>query len=561
MKNNVHKITRALEYAAAAVVLLFCEWFFFRNVLADGALIGDRGDGRLTTLLTEHWWNFFCGRERFSEIAMFFPVRNVIGYTDLFLGYGIVHSLFRLFGLDMFTAYKCTLLTVHLLGTVTMYYLMKRKMRCNTLWALFGTMAFCFSDSFARHLSHTQLDAICALPLLLILFVGFIESFELPGKRRVYACAFLVWFALLTYTSWYVACFTGIFCLVFIIVTVIRLKLNREKLVPLLRQYILPIWKELVCYLVLLIILYIPFMRIYIPVMRSTAGYHYTGTYLPEFADLFNVSTRNLMLGKVIELMRYSMREYSAEVEMGFSIILLGLFVFTFIVEQRKNHLSVDRYLGTKHSGLFGLIVPSTVSITVITCIVLMLRLSSHGLSLWIAVYYLLPIVRSMRAISRFMLWLSFPMVVITSWLANRYMGSVKTLRRVILPVLALLLLFVSNIDKEGVDQRWNKYEELDFLSSVSAPPEDAEVFYITDSGEGKDPAYIYQLDACEIANLYSLKTINGYSGQFPEGWKDGIWEVTGEHYEESVLRWIQQYDLSHVYSYDRATNIWTAVR
>lgn len=36
-----------IEYAIVAVMLLFCEWFFFRNIIGMDAMIGDRGDGRL----------------------------------------------------------------------------------------------------------------------------------------------------------------------------------------------------------------------------------------------------------------------------------------------------------------------------------------------------------------------------------------------------------------------------------------------------------------------------------------------------------------------------------
>ena len=128
--------------AVALVILVFCEWFFFRNVIGGegGALFGDRGDGRLTTLLTEHWWNFFTGKEKFSELAMFYPAEGVMGYTDLLLAYGLLHSLLRLAGFNMFAAYKWTIIISHCMGTLTMYYLLKKKLglrmqwRCSVPW-------------------------------------------------------------------------------------------------------------------------------------------------------------------------------------------------------------------------------------------------------------------------------------------------------------------------------------------------------------------------------------------------------------------------------------------
>ena len=53
--------------------LVFCEGFFFRNVLGNDALFGDRGDGRLTMLITEHWWQFISGKEGFFELPFVYP--------------------------------------------------------------------------------------------------------------------------------------------------------------------------------------------------------------------------------------------------------------------------------------------------------------------------------------------------------------------------------------------------------------------------------------------------------------------------------------------------------
>ena len=49
-------------YAVSAIVLLcVCEWFFFRKMYGSALLFGDTGDGRLTMLITEHWYHVFRG--------------------------------------------------------------------------------------------------------------------------------------------------------------------------------------------------------------------------------------------------------------------------------------------------------------------------------------------------------------------------------------------------------------------------------------------------------------------------------------------------------------------
>lgn len=539
-------------FIAISIILVFCEWFFFRNIIGTEAMIGDRGDGRLTCLLTEHWWNFFSGKEKFSEIAMFYPVDEAFGYTDLFLGYGLIHSIFRLFGIDMFASYKYTLILIHIMGTAFMYYLMSRKLKCSVGWSLFGTFSFCFSDTYANHLRHTQLNAISILPLLLILLIGFVHNYDKRKKRNIYAYAFITTFVLLTYTSWYIACFTGVFCLVFLLVFFIRLKKCGVMLLSFFKGKILSIGKDIIGYVICMIIFYIPFIKIYLPVLKSSSGYSYNSctAFLPEFADIINVSESNLMFGKLLGKMNLQSRGYSSEVQAGFSVILLGLFLLLFVVNSKRNSNN------NVAENIFIKVIPDVTFISILVSIFLIIRLSSNGVSLWGIVYYLLPVVRSMRAIARFLIWLSFPMSVITAYAANRYICRDSQLKAGIITCVAVILLFASNINTKGVDSRWNAADEYVFISNVSEPPKDAEVFYIIDTVEAGNAASGNQLDAFEIATWYSMKTINGYSGQFPADW-DGVWDIGAHAYESSVYEWIEKYDLKQVYAYDRATNTW----
>lgn len=545
------------ELIVVFFILSFCEWFFFRNIIGTGygALFGDRGDGRLTTLLTEHWWNFFTGKEKFSEIAMFYPAEEAFGYTDLLLGYGLLHSLLRLMGINMFSAYKWTIIMIHCMGTATMYYLLKKKLNIRLQWALFGTLAFSFSDTYARDLCHTQLGAVSALPVLLILLIGFLENFDSRMKRNIYAYAFIGWFVLLTYNSWYIAYFTGMFCLVFLIVYLIRLKARGLITLSILKQKIICVGKDIIGYLLFLIVLYLPFIQIYLPVLKASSGYSYVNCSraLPELIDIINVSEDNWMLGGVIRKLQLLDRGYSGEVIQGFSIILLGFFVVLGVAGIRKGR---DNAAGPCGQRKFTALLADTTFTTIFICIILTIRLGSNGVSLWGLVYYLIPMAKSVRAVARFFLWLSFPMAVTTAYMADRHIHCKKKGMEICVSVCAVAMIFVSNINIRGVSQHWNLAEEQNFIVNVSKPPEDAQVFYIIDIAQTGDPTYIYHLDAFEIATWYSLKTINGYSGQYPAGW-DGIQHVCSDGYEDSVDQWVKEYGLEHVYAYDRANNIW----
>ncbi len=537
-----------IKTVAAIIVLVLCEAFFFRNILGNDRLVGDRGDGRLTNLLAEHWWRFFQGKEKFSELLMFYPAQGVLGYTDLLLGHGLIYSVFRLIGMNLYAAYKFALIAMHSMGTASMFYLLKKKLEISVIWSFFGTIAFCCSDTLARHIGHTQLLAVSMLPLLFVFFLGFVQNFECRKKRNIYAYVCILWFALLTYTAWYIAFFTGMFCLVFLLVSAVRLTLVRFSVFKLLKKWMAVLRYDFLGYVLFLVIVYIPFILIYLPVLQSSSGYSYQDMcmYLPEIIDLVNLTDSNFMLGWLMQILSLEDRGYSSEVTEGFSCILLILFFLVAAIHKkglkksRKNNMQEPCYGFVTETAFFA----------VILCLVLIIRLGSNGVSLWAVVYFLMPMARSIRAVARFLLWLSFPMAVITSYYADRYLNK---------QAIWVILLFISNINRVGVDSRWFEQEALAFIENISAPPEDAGCFYIMDSKKVQDAPYIYQLDAFEIGTRYSLKTMNGYSGQFPAGW-EGLWDPCAESYDRSAYKWISTNKLAHVYAYDRATDRWISI-
>ena len=556
-KEKNQERTNIIYVSGVIGVLLICEWFFFRNVFPMDALISDRRDGRLTMLLTEHWWNFMIGKEKFSELAMFYPCKDALGYSDLLMGYGIIHSVLRLAGVNMYYAYKITLIIVHVFGTTSMYYLMRYKIKCNELWALFGTIAFCYSNSYAIHIGHTQLNAISFLPLLLILILGFIENFDNRRKRNVYGYSTTVWFVLLTYNSWYIACFTGLFILLFFISYFIMLKRAGLCFRDFWNDKLLHVLKDFLGYAIVMAVLYIPFIKIYIPILKNGGGYSYAeaAIYMPELIDIINVTSSNYMLGWCMSIMKLSERGYGMEVEIGFSIVLLICFVAGFLTYRKQHNIESKNRQQEVTENLYKELAIMSVCIVTMIGIFLPIRISANGVSLWWFVYTFIQVMKSMRAVGRFLLWLSFPMSVVTGFLMNKWQkkGDYKI---VAFSACAVVMLILSNINVSCVASGWNASEENAFIQNVKEPPSNVESFYIVDSSQNQDYPFGYQLDAFEIANHYGIKTINGYSGNLPPEW-EGIWDPKSEQYESAVFAWVKKYGLKQVYAYDCAANVW----
>ena len=550
------------------IIILLCEGFFFRNILfTSGAMIGDAGDGLFTNLVTEHWYKFLIGKEGLTDLPIFYPTKGTLAYSDMLLGFGIPHTILRLLGMNMFLAFKCTLIFTHFIGSVATCYLLKEKFKCNDIWSLIGTIAFSYSDTYGYTIRHTQLMAIAYVPILVIFLVGFFTNLQQKKKRNLYAVAAIITAALMAYTSWYIFFFTGLFALIFIIVYVIKLLMYRISFIKPFFETVKEMWKSIICYIVGGVAIMIPFLLTYYPVFKDRfnrpelpqQSYRALYIYLPEIADLVNVRDTNLLFGTIPLTLELSHRGISDEVITGFSIVLLVLFVLSIIYIHLSNRKCSDR----EKDFLLRLLLLDELMVSVIIGVLLTIRLSSNGVSLWFFIHYHIPGARSVRAVARFLFFLSHPMSVAIAACGNDFLGEKKGKGFEYFGIVIMLLMLVSNVNLAGVNSEWNYLNEISELEQISKPGKDISVFYVSNgkvdqSGTIEETLLItfQQTKAYEIAEWFGLKTVNGYSGNFPKGW--GItWFLYGEEYEKAIKTWGRDNNISHLYKYDLSNDVW----
>ena len=542
-------------------VILFGEFVFFRNIIGHDFLLGDNGDGRLTMLLTEHWYNFFCGREVFTELAYFYPDTAVLGYTDMFLGFGFVHSILRFIGLNMFVAYKYTIVLVHLFGSLCMFYLLHSVMKCNRYWSLFGVVAFSYSNAFATQLVHTQLAALSLVPLLTIFSIKSL-TFDGDEKRRsFFIISALSVFALIAYTAWYIAFFTFLFGLILLVTSYIILGQNGLGFIKSFLSWLVRHKKKVTGYILYSVVIFLPFLMVYLPVLRNTGGYDYQGICkgLPEWIDLVNVGNDlynfdngNLLFAKLLPLPVFNRRTATIETVQGFSLVPLAIYLYIFF--QRNQY---REYLKTKEETVRFLVINSCM-MSIMAAIALSVKLAPDGSSLWYFLYNFMPGARAIRCVGRFWFYSSFFIAFVVA-VRGDYIFAKKTIRfRCLAGAILFIALFISNMRVDGVnyDKMWRTDLEVAFLHNITTPPSACKAFYICDSGQEEIPPWSYQTEAYEIANHFGIKTVNGHSGCNPRGWD--LWNIKSKEYDSNVYSWIKQNDLKDLYRYDRHTNTWT---
>lgn len=547
-KTFMPEFKRAAPDCLAAAIIIALELLFFRNVIGNDSLFGGDGDGRLTMFLTEHWFRFFSGKEGFADLAMFYPAKGVAGYSDMFLGYGIIHGILRFLSFDVYLSYKMTLIALHVSGSFTLYYLLRRKLGTGIEWALFGVIAFSHSTTFARAAAvHTQLFGMSMLPFLAVQLVDVLQGFSDRRRRNRAICVFIAFFVLIMYTSWYVAFFTALFMLVLIVTWFLTGEPGPKAAWRDLRFVAATLGRDMFFFLLLAAVLLVPFVLVYLPAMRSSGGYDWSEAFSlsPEFADILNVGDSNLFLGRLIRKLHMDGRD---ELEEGMSVVLFAAYILALRFFLRK---------GREEKGR-GALFLSALAIACAVCLVLPMRMSGMGLSFWrYLVWKLIPGGKSVRAVARFLFFLSFPVSVVASLYGCQRMrssghpGIAKAFSVALLP-----LLLLTQIRRGGVSSDWNAGPRRAFVSSVQAPPSGCTAFYVTNSGAGRSPV-ADQLDAFELASLMDVPTLNGYSGGAPEG-REKLWVIQGVDYLPGVAFLSAREGLENVWGLDLATRTWS---
>ena len=511
------------------VLIIILELLFFRNVLPADALIGDEIDGRLNTFFSAHWYEWLSGREGLTDMYnMFYPVDNVLSYSDMMLGFGILCLPFRLFGMSEFLAFKWVVILGHMIGSLALYYYMRECLDTKEMPALLTVVAFSFSNQFITASYHTQLYAVSFFPVVMIFFHKYLE-----GKHRL---LFLILtglsFCMVFYTSFYIGFFMGvcfgIFVLVSAVVYGVRDILNYTTHVA---EFFYGGVKYWVAALLLSGIAMIPFIRLYLPTMDKTGGKEYDEVIYTTY------DIRQLLF-----------TGWSDSAEGGFSFAAAGVIAF-FVM-------------------LIAICVKKKMTPLLLSCIITMilailpcLHFGEH--TLWYVIYEMVPAASAIRAIFRMFFVLSLPLSIMLGLMAD------QLFERQWLPAIIAAVIFVQTFSPTGVKSEWSVSEHNEIIRGASAMPMDCEVFYLYDpiKKDGDDESDITkygrqirgQMDAVEIAKFYGVRTINGYSGNVPTGWDVS---TTYRLSRDQAVTWAGRSGISHMvlYGFDQARGRWERV-
>ena len=530
---------RIVPWVAAGALGVLSIAVMHRGVILSGfrSLPGDQLDARWIVAIIEHWYRFYLGQQRWLTVPYFHPVANTLGYSDSLFLYSIPYTPLRLAGADPFRAFQIVLMFWSAIGFSGMLLLCRRGLSMPVAFSAVGAAIFTLSNGQFLHVGHSQNFGVMLAPWEAFLLLDY---WRLPDKlsRRGWfsGMALAVLVPLHLYTSYYFGwAFIFFACLgaALVLAQNVRISGHRAVLEALGHAWVSQ-RRQWLSFGIVAAVFLAPFFATYVPVLLEMPARSYAEvrSMLPEPVDLINVSTGNLVWGRLLTsvLAPLRSRAMSWELNYGFPPLLLLLFVMSTAAFMRKGSASgLPRATAANRSGL-GLSSKQWIFLfggIVLLGWLLLLKVGEN--SLWWLVYQLVPGAKALRAVSRLQLVLLIPMIAVVmlglarawDW-ARRERGWHPGALSVALAFILAFLLVEQLNGRHNL--HWDRVAQLDYLARVQPVPPDCRAFFLAPSSDrvAGTPfqmhyrALQFQTEAMQLANHAGIPTFHGYGGFFP---------------------------------------------
>jgi hypothetical protein len=509
-------------------------------LLASGfdQMPGDVGDARANVYLVEHWYQVFRGQAELLSPAIFYPVKETIGYAETMFVHALPYSGLRLAGMDMFSALAAPLVLFNFLNYVTCFVLLRRVLGLDVIASAAGAMFFAFNSPRLNHPGHYGYQASFFLPLVIACVVLFAQRRASLTQRQAFgllaaaALSLVLQFVVSPYQGWFFVFWSCLF-----IGIVFSVRSTRHPGVELVRRS----WPAIAGGALVFVI--------GMPV-QAAAGprpYRFVHQLTPDAWSLIRMGDENYIWGGFSRALSRLHPLFSTELNIGIGLVpslaLLAVTVWALrtIVHQIRNP-KPDAVRPEIQRLLLAALVLATALFYAIA-----MRYWG-GSSPWRYVYQFVPGADGMRAIARHVLVLVLPMSIALAVVLHRGLQTIAThplrLTRQRLTVALLGVTAFGIVEQFGRPPSFSANEELARLGTLAASlsPQCA-VFYAAAAPVREPVKHEDQIDAMLVSVIRRVPTVNGYSGHVPPGWS--LREVEAPDYEQRVARWIARHGVA----------------
>lgn len=498
---------------------------------------GDRGDARGFVYFCEHWYQSILGKASLLSPGIFYPTKRTLAYSDLLFGFAAPYSFFRALGFSMFTSVELAIILLTFLSYCIAFVLLYRTLGFGVVPSCAGAMFFAFNSPKFNQLTHLQLQYVLLLPLIFALVITFAKRVETIDHRKaawllsLAAVCLNVQLATTFYYAWYLVLWTILFLLL-----ALAFRGTRGFIVATVRKF----WRALLIAGGVFLIGFIPILLLYLPAVRVGTWYRFDFVMemIPDWRALLSMGDGNYVWGWFYKrLIGHPRPSTWGELMVGIGLVPSLAWIAITIASVwliKKGRRVTTPASAREAAPLFLAVMILATSIF----FVLGFKFGTH--SAWQFIYEYFPGAGAIRAVSRYVIFLTLPMSIAFAYGLETALQFASGKRE--LTVAVLLVAAFGVFEQFGVPKvngaGFSISVEETYLKTMAAKlPNDCTAFYVAPGPHPRHAVAEYHYDAMMISIMSRVKTLNASSSQFPRDWN--FYFFKNPDYESKVKDWI----------------------
>jgi hypothetical protein len=501
-------LRRVIDQAPVWLLLILGMWLVvLRPLGAHMALVpGDLGDARFNNYILEHFFRWVTGSTRdYWNAPFFFPFQQTITFSDNLLGSASFYALFRWAGLDGATAFQGWYILGYFLNYIAASYVLCR-LKLKPLAIGVGAFSFTFGLPLLAQENHAQLLYRFCIPLACFSLWRFYQMPRL--KYLICLGAWLVW-------QFYLTIYMGIFLSLLLAILFVLLPffvpaqtfLQRLALWP---RCLIESWSKAhltgrLLAVAAAAVLSFGFVTLILPYYRTSRILGFSRSWAEVFTMLpriqsYLLADNSQLWSSIASFLPDFPLRWEHQLFPGLAVLAL---VSAGIVMRFHTE---NRWLAWLHLSA---------ALTLIA-----LTLEVHGFSLYQLVWRL-PGMSSVRAITRIMLVVMWPISLFIAWVIDglilRFSQQRRWMQAAVYLVAGLLVMESvfythSTYSKADAQSRLNNLTQ-QIPAIVPANP----ILFVAENQQ--EPFWAKEIDSMLVAQELGWSTLNGYSGNYPPGY------------------------------------------
>ena len=498
---------------------------------------GDFGDSRTSMLWMEHWRNSILSLNTPWDIPNFYPVTNTMSGSEAYLLQGLTHTVLRVMGLSIYSAFPLSILILNLIGNLSGLAIAKilkfNFIQTFMVATLYGTLVV-----FWLSRNHVQ--------IMLASWLGWIVYFAIrawrSGSKKDYFFLFLTAFLILL-SYGYLMIFLVYTCFIFVVLSIFF----KLKFTMFIRKFKTDFVNILVAF-VFASPLFLLFVRIYLW-KDSFRGKH-TPTevlaYSPRFIDIIDVPADSNWLLQHFDQLRIVFgvlnalpsKTWEGGSVLSLSVALLSLLICTSILTRSIS------------SGLTNVTYEyrfvSCIAISLFVALLIVVKIGG-SINIWVFSFFQVPFFSSIRVLSRYVEIVSLIFPFLLAWFLNfKFRQNTPIFRNFIMLIVTFLVMLEQISIPYGTFNKKEVFASGGTLGNLSNKCDS--FFYLPALETYRKPAWAIPVDAFSIAIETNVPTVNGTSTFIPPGYPVNLVNPTSKNEVLPALdEWIKINSLTRV--------------